>query len=291
MTQKTTAERCYDAFVAALEWSDAPAFHDLEDKGEAWCRVANARDELLAPPKTAAPYAYELTEPVIRRYLADGSLVKERLPSSLPIRPLVAGDLCHPESDAGGEAYELAIQASVHGVKRRVLEEQVDPVDVEMAMNLLKSASGIDASVAVRDVFGLSLSGAAHADLAVAWVEVCHVLFIEDAGKHMLVQCRTPGLGTVKVGPYLIKHKRVHRDTASKSNEWEGRLAALALATGKTVAEIKSARIEDAMMLWHAFESLKKKASEASMYLFLRHLSVTSSDSESETSTTGPSTS
>jgi hypothetical protein len=300
VTQKTLAERCYDAFIASLDWPDAPAFHDLEDKGAAWCRVANARDELLEPPEVSTPYEYELTEPVIRRYTSDGTLVKERLPASLPIRPLVAGDLCHPECSVGGVLFRHTIQAGVHGIKRTLLEKQIDPVDADVAEGLVGRASGEDADARVEEIHGGWFDGFTIAALTVAWGEVCNVLLIEDCGKHMLVQCRTPGLGTIKVGPYLLEQKRVHRDTASTSNEWDGRLAALALASSKpqaegrtvqvSVSELKSARIEDVQRIWHAFELLKKKASEMSTLIALRQLSATSSpQSASETSTGGPS--
>src|SRR5688572_7772289 len=73
---------------------EQPVFAKLPDKGAAWWAAANARDQILATPKVIDPYEYKFGTPIPERRMADGEVVIEQLPTSVTIRPLVAGDLC-----------------------------------------------------------------------------------------------------------------------------------------------------------------------------------------------------
>ena len=88
------------------------------------------------------------------------------------------------------------------------------------------------------------------------------MLLTEIDGNVARVRCRTPGVGTLKIGPLRAGHLRLHAGTAARENEWKGRLVALAKAADRPLGLMLALRPEDAIHAWDAFEALKKKAGQ-----------------------------
>jgi hypothetical protein len=282
------AERLHAAFAESSEWTDAPGFMEWPDGGAAWHTLAAEREKFLEAPETLAPYDHPLRTPVSPRFHGDIE-IKETLPTALHIRPRVAGDLSIPQFALGGEAYNLAVQAKIHGVSVKMLEDRIDVVDVEMGMYLLAEATGVSESSAISTRAAELMPEVPDEIIeSCNWDLVAYAMFVVDQGDRAVVHCRTPGLGQITVGPYKSRHKRIERDTARDSNAWEARLATLADMSGKTITDMKAARVEDIVRAWSAFEVLKKNASEMSLLAFLSRPSSTSMAGGLATSTSGP---
>jgi len=299
MTEATLASRVYAAYAASLradEIADLPQWLSLPDKGAAWIAVTNARATIAAPPADVAePYDYELSAEIPTRRVCDvfksddTSVYQETIPTSLRIRPLVASDLCLPEFGTGTMEYNLAIRARAHAVDVSMLNWRVDPVDANVANTLLAEATGRDAAAVMSDVF-LAAGGELVSSEIGPWSEAALALLADEQGETYLVTCRTEGFGTVKVGPLRPGHDRIHQDVAERGTEWGGRLAALAKATGKSLDEIRGARIEDTNRLWACYQLLKKKVVERSRLLIAARSSTRTMAAGAEpTSTNSPS--
>jgi len=200
----------------------------------------------------------------------------------------VAGDLCHREHDEGTAAFDMAIRAHVHGIELSMLEDRLDPADAEAANVLLHNATGKDAWQVMRQVYWAAGGLVANAGIH-SWRAAALALLADDTDGYYLLRCRTPGIGTLKIGPYRVGHMRTYDDVSLRKTEWEGRLAALAKATGRERGELATMRIEDADRAWSVLQILKKKADRRARSIVDARLSSTSTDGDGKTSSPSPS--
>jgi hypothetical protein len=302
----TTAARIYLAFqrAAAEDGITVADWSDLGREGSRpWFAVAAAADEIVSAPKDVEePYDYELQTKVEPIKLSeaftegdgtaisdvdDGVLV-EVIPDKLRIRPMVAGDLYLREFDEGTAAFNLALRAHVHGIERDMLEFRLDPADAEAAYMFLVKATGTDAWQVMRDIY-LGAGGLIE-DVGVhGWRAATHALLAEETDAYYLLRCRTPGIGTIKIGPIRVGHMRIYDDVSSEKTEWEGRLAALASATGRRLSDLERMRIEDVVHAWSCFQILKKKADLRARSIVGARLSSLSTGGDGPTSSPSPS--
>lgn len=284
---KTLAERCYVSFVEALGWVEAPAFSDLADGGEAWCRVVNEKAKILTPPPVADPIEYTLSEPkIIPVHPTTGKPLADKTPDAFTLRPVQMRDLCRDEFAEGRHLYNLSVAASVLGVVNSKLDEVIDPIDVDAMSRLITHLSGADADDEVMRIANVFVEGFTLEQHRAAYRAATFTLQIDDCGKTMTVDTR--GLGRVTVGPYRTKHERLWKDGRDEKDEWSARLDALAHASSFPVDTLMTARPEDVFVLWEALSRLKKKSDEAAISIFSSRRAAMSSGSASETSTTGP---
>ena len=241
----------------------------------------------MEPPAPAAPGQIELASPIEKRYTSDGTEILEALPTALSVRPMTAADLCVP--GLGTERFTAQIRARVHGVDVDVLEWRIDPAEADAAYWALIDATGVDLWNLIRERYldaGGEVPGADGDALVLAWQRAALAAVTDDHESYILVRCRTPSLGTLKVGPLRLGHLRIHREIAAERTEWDGRLAALSKIVGKTIDELRAARIEDANTLWSAVMVLQKKTEDRANLLFARRLSTRSTGGGPETSKT-----
>lgn len=268
-----------------------PDFDALPDKGKAWFAAANAIDRVLEPPITAEPWDYQLTVPLEQRKMPDGTVIIEQLPTSLHIRPRVAADLCAGDRHDGAEAQQNAIYAKIHGVDLDMLEWRLDAADVQAASLAVDAAGGEEAAGILARAFDaaggvvLDVDGNEVPDPGLAWWTATQEALTTDQGEYCLLQCRTPGIGTVKIGPIRSGHLRIYDDAAAQHGPWRGRLDALAVITGKTAAEIDNLRPEDALRAWGVVERLKKKLEVRALSNFAAARSTQSTAGAEKTST------
>lgn len=186
---------------------------------------------------------------------------------------MTAADLCLPEYNGGQAEYNVAIRARVMGIDMTMLEERVDLADYEEAKWLLQEANGHDAPIEMRSAFEAAGGERLVEDDIEGWRAAALELLTDEVDNYYLVRTRTPGLGTVKIGPLRVKHTRIYEDVATEQTEWDGRLAALAAASGKSVDELNAARIEDVDTLWTCFAMLKKKSETQALLRYGSRLS------------------
>jgi len=310
------AARVYSAYRSAIQNSEEaasglfvdtiaklPKWADLPDKAAPWFAVCNAEADFLAPPETAEPFDYKLSVAVEPRRIADefvdadgrapatNELVPETLPTSLRIRPIVAGDMCVPEFDAGTAAFNHAMRAKIHGVEFKMLERRLAPADVDAAFYLLNDVTTDDAWSLMRQRF-IDEGGTPMLPMQVeviGWQAAALELFSSQHDDYFLVKCRSPGLGTLKLGPIRVIHTRIYEDVGDELTEWDGRIAALAEATKVPEDKLKQARIEDVVRLWAQFQELKKKQNERALSLFAAQRSMLSTAGGRATSPNSPS--
>ncbi len=297
------AAEVYDAYADALrraELKDLPPFDEAPDQARPWFAIANNLDAILAPPEVAEPSDYELRVPIERQPLSEFTGVTdglpgpadeyrmEVLPTSLKIRPLIADDLCRREFVQGPEAHDLAVRAHVHEVGLEYLEWRIDPGDADAAYYLANSATGVAAWQAVVDVYEGAGGERIEGDLD-AWQTATLALVSDEDGQATLVRCRTPGLGTVRVGPLRLGHIKLYEREAIEKDEWHGRLVALAKATGLPEGQLRKARIEDVLRLWMTLMIQKKKADARALIFFGAAVSSPSTTGDGATSSPTPS--
>lgn len=298
--EPTLAGRIYAAVRRATEQDGdvtLPEFAALPDKGRAWFSVANEVDKLLAPPVTADPWQMPLTVPVPERRAKNGDVILETLPTSLRIRPMVAGDLCagDPLERIGSEAQHHAIQAHIHGVDVSMLEWRIDPSDAYAADMAITAGTGEDAAEILARMFYASggrvvdVDGREVEPPALAWLVGALEALSTDHGDHFLLRCRTPGVGEVKIGPVRAGHFRIHADATARFGTWRGRIAALASMLDRPGSEIEALRVEDMIRAYTLFDRLKKKSEARGLSIFDAALSTPSMAGVPATSTTSPS--
>lgn len=307
-TAGTTAARVYLAFQqgAAEDGLELPDWSGLGREGSRpWFAVAAAIGYIAAVPgDTKEPYDYDLEMKVEPIQISDaftegdGSKISdandevmiEVIPETLRIRPMVAGDLYHREYDKGSAAFDMAIRAHIHGIELDMLEERLDPADADAANILLRDVTGADAWYVMRKIYldagGLVVDAGIH-----GWRAAAHELLADENDRYYLLRCRTPGLGTLKIGPYRVGHMRTYDDVSVRKTEWEGRLAALAKATGRELGELEGIRIEDADRAWSCLQILKKKVDRRTRSIVAARRSSTSTAGDGQTSSPSPSTS
>lgn len=259
----------------------------LEDGGRGWFAIANAVDRVAEPATdTEAPYEVELV-PIPPRIAPDGEEIQEsedERPTKITIRGFTAADLCVDYLD---ERIKHAVFARAMGIDLDTVEWRMDPSDVEGGIALCVQANGRDAANLCREIY---FEGGGKQHLAgvpeLAWIEVAQALLTTIDGSVGRVRCRTPGIGLLTIGPLRAGHLRLHTGTAARETEWMGRLAAIAKASDRTLAQMLTLRPEDAVHAWGAFESLKKKAGHQPSTAIGARLSATFSASSKTKSTT-----
>lgn len=291
------AKRIYNAFRAAAPTNRAglpidadgvvlPDLEKLQDGGAGWFAVVNNVEQLAAPPTDAREtYEMPITEIEPRRD-DDGEIIiesSEERPASLTIRPRVADDLCVPGYGSG--VFENGALARMLGLPIETLEWRLDPADTEAARVLMIQADGTEAAEVCAKIYE---DGGGTQALTIfafydAWRHAARATLTTYHDDHALVRCRTHGAGTLKVGPLRSGHLRIYQETALRATEWDGRLDALAMATGR---DTRLMRVEDVMNLWAAFDVLKKKVEDRRNSIVESMLSATSSTDDTKTSTT-----
>lgn len=262
------AAKLYAAFRSVCSEDDngdpLRPLEQLADGGRGWFALANSVKTIAEPAAdTIDPYQVDLL-PIQPRVAPDGLEIQEsedERPTKVTIRALTAGDLCVREY--GTDRFTHAVYARALGVELNTFEWRMDISDSKGAMMLCTKAGGRDASTMCRDLY-YEGGGKQQLDDApdLAWILVSQALLTEYNGDVARVRCRTPGIGTLTIGPIRAGHTRVHTGTAARENEWTGRLAALAKASERALAQMMALRPEDAFAAWEAFETLvKKKAS------------------------------
>jgi hypothetical protein len=250
----------------------------LEDGGRGWFAIANSLSTVAAPaPDTTEPYEVDLV-PIAPRMAEDGKAIQEsedERPTKITIRAFTAADLCVPHY--GSDQFTHSVFARAMGIELDTVEWRMDPSDVEGGIALCMQASGPDASELCRDIYfeggGKQLiSGVPE----LAWMEVAQALLTEIDGAVGRVRCRTPGVGTLTIGPLRAGHMRLHTGTAARESEWMGRLHAAAKASDRALGMMLKLRPEDAILTWKAFEALKKKAGQQQNTAIGARLSATS---------------
>jgi len=266
----TLAERmcfAYHRECARLDDSvEQPVFHKLPDKGAAWFAVANAQERILADPKTEDPFDYELVHPIEVWRDKSGDIVAEQIPTSVRIRPIVTGDLRVPPREAA-EDYNAAVLAQVLGIEFGMFQWRMNAADAQAIGMLVRNATGLDACEILEATFLQAGGVPALDDDGLAWVAVAREMLVTEQEGFALVRCRTPGVGTLRVGPLRNGHLTLHSKVAATRGEWAGRIAALTKACAGAadganetpVSTIEHLRAEDSGMLWDAFEEQKKK--------------------------------
>jgi len=236
----------------------------LADGGRGWFAIANSVKAVAEPATDMSdPYQIDLI-PIPPRVAPDGGEIVEsedERPTKVTIRALTAEDLCVREY--GTDRFTHAVFARALGVELDTVEWRMDISDVQGAILLCSKAGGREASTMCRDLYYAG-GGKQPLDDApdLAWIRVSQALLTEYDGDVARVRCRTPGIGTLTIGPIRAGHTRVHTGTAARENEWTGRLAALARASDRALGQMMVLRPEDAFAAWEAFETLvKKKAS------------------------------
>ena len=233
----------------------------LADGGRGWFALANSVKAIAEPATDAAePYPIDLI-PISPRIAPDGEPIQEsedERPTNVTIRALTAADLCVREY--GTERFTHAVFARALGVELDTFEWRMDISDVQGAILLCSKAGGREASTMCRDLY-YEGGGKQSLDDApdLAWIRVSQALLTEYDGDVARVRCRTPGMGTLTIGPIRAGHTRMHMGTAARENEWTGRLAALAKASDRSLGQMMVLRPEDAFAAWEAFETLVKK--------------------------------
>lgn len=261
-----SAEQLYAAFMSICPVDEngmvLPPIEKLSDGGRGWFAISNAAEKISAPaPAPADPYDVDLV-PIPERIDPDDGLViqetPEERPSKIKIRAFTAADLCVREMD---DRMMHAVLARATGIDLHTIEWRMDPSDVTGAIALCIEAHGDDASVLARAAyFDGGGTQALEGCPIEAWFEVARLLRTEITCDVARVRCRTPGIGTLTLGPLRAGHMRLYTGTAARETEWTGRLAAIAKAADRPLGSIMTLRIEDAVAVWEAFETLKKKA-------------------------------
>jgi len=263
-----TAEQLYAAFRSVCSVDEDGELllplEQLEDGGRGWFAIANAVKAIAEPATdTAEPYEVDLV-PIPPRVAPDGAEIQEsedERPTKIRIRGFTAADLCVAQH--GSDQFMHAVFAKVTGVDLDTVEWRMDPSDVDGGLGLVVEATGEDAANICRSTY----FGGGGTQLLTgvpdqAWAAVARVLLTEIDGNVARVRCRTPGVGTLKIGPLRAGHLRLHAGTAARENEWKGRLVALAKAADRPLGLMLALRPEDAIHAWDAFEALKKKAGQ-----------------------------
>jgi hypothetical protein len=236
----------------------------LEDGGRGWFAIANSVSTVAAPATdTTDPYEVDLV-PIAPRMAPDGKEIQEsedERPTKIKIRGFTAADLC--VRHYGSDQFMHSLFARAMGIDLDTVEWRMDPSDVDGGMALCMQASGPDASDRCREIYfeggGQQLIASAPER---AWVEVAQALLTEIDGNVARVRCRTPGVGTLTIGPLRAGHLRMHTGTAARESEWMGRFVAVAKASDRSLGMLLALRTEDALHAWNAFEALKKKAGQ-----------------------------
>lgn len=287
-----SAEQLYAAFRSVCPVDEngdmLPPLEQIEDGGRGWFAIANAVDAIAAPATdTTEPYEVDLV-PIAPRIAPDGLEIQEsedERPTKIKIRSFTAADLC--VDDYGGDRFLHAVFARAINVDIDTVEWRMDPSDVDGGMALCVAAGGLGASDLCRDIYfegggKQALAGAPE----LAWIKVAGVLLTEIDGPVARVRCRTPGVGTLAIGPIRAGHIRMYTGTAARETEWLGRLTALAKASGRSLGMMLALRTEDAINAWTAFETVKKKAVQQQSTAIGARLSSLSTDGGSKTSKT-----
>lgn len=287
-----TAEQLYAAFRSICPVDEdgdlLPPLEQLEDGGRGWFAIANAVETVAAPATdTADPYEVELV-PITPRIAPDGLEIQEsedERPTKMTIRPFKASDLC--VGDYGTDRFVHAVFARAMEIDIDTVEWRMDPSDVRGGISLCMQANGRDAAELCREIYfegGGKQALTGTPDLA--WVKVASTLLTEIDGGVARVRCRTPGVGTLTIGPIRSGHMRLHEGTAARETEWMGRLTALAKASDRSLGMMLALRTEDAVAAWEAFETLKKKAEHQPNTAIGARLFSTSTAGGPKTSTT-----
>ena len=287
------AEQLYAAFRSICPVDETGALlpaslAGIKDGGRGWFAIANAVDEIAKPATdTTEPYEVDLVE-IPPRIAADGLPVQEsedERPSKITIRGFTAADMCVRE--AGDDRFLHAVFAKAVGVDLDTVEYRMAISDVQGGIELCAAANGEDAAALCRETY---FSGGGEQKIGdvpeLAWNAVARALMVEIAGEIARVRCRTPGVGTLTMGPLRSGHLRLHTGTAARETEWKGRLVAIAKASDRSVGQMLALRPEDSVAAWDAFEALKKKAEARPNTAIGARLSSLSSAGPKTTSTT-----
>lgn len=260
------AEALYAAFRSAVSVDDdgsllPPQLDGIADGGRGWFAIANAIEQVAAPAADVIePYDYDLLE-IPPRIASDGQPVQEsedERPTKITIRQLTAADLCAPHY--GTDRFQGSIFARAMGIDLDTVEWRMDPSDYEAGFRLCLEAAGLDAAeLCKRAYFDGGGKQLLHDAPDVAWTAVAGELLTTIDGDVVRVRCRTPGIGTLTMGPLRYGHLRTYRGAAARDTEWHGRIVAIAKASDRSVGAINALRIDDAIVAWDAFETLKKK--------------------------------
>jgi hypothetical protein len=231
----------------------------LEDGGRGWFAIANSVSTVAAPATdTTEPYEVDLV-PIAPRMAPDGKEIQEsedERPTKIKIRGFTAADLCVPHY--GTDLFNHSAFARAMGIDLDTVEWRMDPSDVDGGMALCMQATGRDADSLCREIY---FEGGGKQFIAgvpeAAWSKVAQALLTEIDGTVARVRCRTPGVGTLTIGPIRAGHIRLHTGTAARENsEWMGRLVALAKASDRALGVMLTLRPEDCVHAWEAFETL-----------------------------------
>lgn len=288
-------QQLYDAFRSSCAVDDDGdpllPMEQLPDRGRGWYSLARSIDQIAAEPTDVdAPYDVDLIE-IPKRFLQDGTEIIEgpaERPSKITVRAFRADDLC--VSSWGSDEYMHAVFARAVGLDLSTVEWRMDPADVEAGTRLCGAAGGADADDLCSSLYsgggGEQLLKSSEPVMLHAWIEVARAALTTYDGDTARVRCRTPGVGEIVIGPLKAGHLRLHTGTAQRTNEWNGRLVALAKAGDRSRAEIGSLRTEDVFNLWAAFEKLKKKVEQRTITLVAGQLSRRSSQAGDQTTST-----
>jgi hypothetical protein len=281
------AKRIYDAFRAVrpvdADGIALPELEQLADGGAGWFAVVNHRDQVAEPPRNMhEPYDVEIREIEPRRD-DEGDIIIEELPTKITIRPRVADDQCVPEY--GGDASENAVFARTLGLPLDIVEWRMWPEDTEAGKILVADAAGTEGAEVCERLYreGGGTQKISTLPFYAGWRAVAREVLTTYHDAYALVRCRTPEVGTLKVGPLRSGHLRIYQSRALASTEWDGRLEALAKATGRDCRRLS---LEDARHLWDAFDTLKKKVETRRNSIVASMWSATSSTDDPTTSTT-----
>jgi hypothetical protein len=283
------AQRVYDAFrsIVSVDANGVPlpALEDLADGGAGWFAVVNARDEIASPPTdTREPYDLELRE-IEKRFDDEGDEIVEAAderPSKITIRANVADDLCVPSY--GRAEFANDVFARTVGLPLDTVEWRLWPEDSESGKHLCAAASGMDGAEACVHAYinGGGTQAIGELEMYGGWQAAARELLTTYHDGFALVRCRTEGVGTLKVGPLRSGHLRIYQGVALSKTEWDGRLDALAKATGR---DCRRLRVDDVQHLWGAFDTLKKKVEAKTNTIVGARLSSPSSTDGPKTST------
>jgi hypothetical protein len=264
------AEQLYAAFRSVCPVDETggllPAtLAEVKDGGRGWFAIANAVDEIARPAlDVTAPYDVDLVE-IPPRIAADGLPIQEsedERPTKIRIRAFTAADMCVREW--GTERGAHAVFAKAVGVDLHTVEHRMAISDVQGGVALCNLAGGDDAAELCRQKYfaggGEQAIDLDHETMTAAWSAVARALLVEIDGEIARVRCRTPGIGTLTIGPLRAVHLSTHTGTAVRETEMMGRLAAIAKASDRALGQMLALRPEDALAAWYAFDTLKKKA-------------------------------
>jgi hypothetical protein len=282
-----TAEQLYEAFREACPVDDdgapLPDFGKLPGGARGWFAIVNEIERIAAPPSdTSAPTVVPVEIP--ERVASTGVVIVEsprERPSTLTLRAHRADDM-RVRQDPASEEFEYAVFARLVGVELRTIMERMDIADVEAYRMFCHEAAGTDCAQACCDVYhaadpdGPRLTSN-HGAMLDGWRNVALVLMIDIDGNVAAVRCRTPGVGTIKIGPLRIGHLTAMRQATADAGEWAGRLVGVSRASGISEATLRDLRLEDAVAVWVAFATLKKKADERTAEKIVERQSLPSS--------------